>query len=223
MENQSPSTTRERSPQIFGPCLLWPNGGMDRDINWYGGTPRPTRHCVRCGPSYSQKKGHTYSHPIFGPCLLWPNGRIDEDAAWYGSRPRLRPHCTRRGLSSRERGTAPPLLFGPCLLWPRSPISATAELWWLLFLTDFWRLFKRSSFQFNDKLMYDECKWIKISVKSHWRTLRVNTHNEMNVDRALEVNRLVGATEISGCSLLHYRLKRSEANVWQLRQMTYTY
>jgi len=30
--------------------------------------------------------------------------------------------------SSRERGTAVPLLFGPCLFWPRSPISATAEL-----------------------------------------------------------------------------------------------
>jgi len=115
MENQSPSPTRERSPQIFGPCLglLWPNGWMDRDINWYGGRLRPTRHCVRCGPSYPQKKGHTYSHPIFGPCLLWPNGRIDEDAARYGSRPRLRPHCTRRGLSSRERGTAPPPSFRP--------------------------------------------------------------------------------------------------------------
>ena len=29
----------------------------------------------------------------------------------------------------RERGTAaPPSFFGRCLLWPRSPISATAEL-----------------------------------------------------------------------------------------------
>jgi len=83
--------------------------------------PRPTRHCVRYGPSYPQKKGHTHSHPIFGLCLLWPNGWIDDDAAWYGSRPRLRPHCTRRGPST-------PPLFGPYLLWPRSPISATAEL-----------------------------------------------------------------------------------------------
>jgi len=30
--------------------------------------------------------------------------------------------------SSRERGTAVPLLFGSCLFWPRSPISADAEL-----------------------------------------------------------------------------------------------
>jgi len=32
----------------------------------------------------------------------------------------------------RERGTAPLPLLGPCLLWPRSPISATAELLYLL-------------------------------------------------------------------------------------------
>jgi len=37
----------------------------------------PTWHCVRRGPSYPQKKGHTHSHPIFGPCLLWPNGWMD--------------------------------------------------------------------------------------------------------------------------------------------------
>ena len=95
--------------QFFGPCLLWPNGCMDQDATWYGGRPRPTRHCVRCGPSYPQKKGHTHPHPIFGPCLLWPNGWMDEDAAWYGSRPQRRPHCTRQGPISRERGTAAPL------------------------------------------------------------------------------------------------------------------
>jgi len=31
-----------------------------------------------------------------------------------------------------ERGTAPLPLLGPCLLWPRSPISATAELLYIL-------------------------------------------------------------------------------------------
>jgi len=81
---------------------------MDQDATWYVGRPRPTRHCVQCGPSYPQKKGHTHPYPMFGPCLLWPNGWMDEDAAWYGSRPRPRPHSTRRGPSSRERGTAAP-------------------------------------------------------------------------------------------------------------------
>jgi len=42
---------------IFGTRLLWPNGCMDQDATWYGSSPRPTRHCVRCGPSYPQKKG----------------------------------------------------------------------------------------------------------------------------------------------------------------------
>ena len=45
---------------IFGPRLLWPNGCMDQDTTWYGGRPRPTRHCVRCGCSYPKKKGHTH-------------------------------------------------------------------------------------------------------------------------------------------------------------------
>jgi len=35
----------------FGPCLLWPNGWMDQDATWYGGKPRPRRHCIRWGRS----------------------------------------------------------------------------------------------------------------------------------------------------------------------------
>ena len=93
---------------IFGPRLLWRYGCMDQDATWYGGNPRPTRHCVRCGLAIPRKKAHS-AHAIFGPCLLWPNGSMAEDVAWYGSRPRTMPHCTRRGLSSRERGTAAPL------------------------------------------------------------------------------------------------------------------
>jgi len=42
---------------IFGPRLLWSNGCIDQDATWYGDRPQPTRHCVRCGPSYPQKKG----------------------------------------------------------------------------------------------------------------------------------------------------------------------
>ena len=39
------------APSIFGPCLLWPNGWMDQYATWYGGRPRPTRHCIRWRPS----------------------------------------------------------------------------------------------------------------------------------------------------------------------------
>jgi len=102
--------TGGRAPQICGPSLLRPNSWIHQDATWYGGRPRPTRHCVRCGPSYPKKKG-TPTPPIFCPCLLWPNGWMDEDAAWYRSRPRPRPHCTRRGPSSRKRGTAAPLFL----------------------------------------------------------------------------------------------------------------
>jgi len=132
MGTQSPPHKGGGAPQIFGPSLLWPNCCMDQDATWYRGRPRPTRprptrHCVRCGPSYPQKKG-TPTPTQFLARLLWPYGWMDEDAAWYGSRPRPRPHCTRRGPSSRERDTAAPFFCGPCLLWPRSSISATAEL-----------------------------------------------------------------------------------------------
>jgi len=86
---------------------------------------------VRWGPSYP-RKGHTHSHPTFGPCLLWPNGWMDEDATWYESRPRPRPHCIRRGPSYPRKGHSSPPLFGPYLLWPRLPISATAELLYIV-------------------------------------------------------------------------------------------
>jgi len=38
-------------PPLFGSCLLWPNGRMDQDANWYRGRPQPWRHCLRWGPS----------------------------------------------------------------------------------------------------------------------------------------------------------------------------
>jgi len=49
---------------------------MDQDATWYGGRPRPTRHCVRCGPSYPQKKGTStptqfLAHVYCGQMLGW--------------------------------------------------------------------------------------------------------------------------------------------------------
>jgi len=51
-------------PPIFGPCLICPNGWMDQGATWYGGRPRPKRHCVRWGPSSPFQKGST---PSFRP------------------------------------------------------------------------------------------------------------------------------------------------------------
>ena len=52
-----PLPKRERSPPIFGPCSLWPNGWMDQDGTWHGCRPKPRRLCVRWGPSPLPQKG----------------------------------------------------------------------------------------------------------------------------------------------------------------------
>jgi len=57
-EDQAPSPKGEgagaaapyQSPQFMA-HVLRPNGCMDQDATWYGGTPRPRQHCVRWGPS----------------------------------------------------------------------------------------------------------------------------------------------------------------------------
>jgi len=36
-----PKKAHSSAPPIFGPCLLWPNGWMDQDANWYGGRSWP--------------------------------------------------------------------------------------------------------------------------------------------------------------------------------------
>ena len=40
-----------RTPQIFGPCLLRPNGWMDEAGTWHSGRPHRRRVCVRWGPN----------------------------------------------------------------------------------------------------------------------------------------------------------------------------
>jgi len=49
---------------------------MDHGATWYGGRPQPTRHCVRHGPSYPQKKGRTHptqflAHVYCGQVAGW--------------------------------------------------------------------------------------------------------------------------------------------------------
>jgi len=135
-----PATPKGSEPPIFGPRLLWPDGCVHQDATWYGGRPRSTRHCVRCGPSYPQKKGHIHPTQFLAHVYCGQTA-----AVMLGTEVDLGPgHIVLDGgPSSRERGTAaPPPLFAPCLLWPRSPISATAEL-----LSDF--LLTRRHFAIN--------------------------------------------------------------------------
>ena len=51
-----PSPKGGRDPQIFGPCLLRPNGWMDEAGTWHRGRSQPRQLCVRWGPSSPSPK-----------------------------------------------------------------------------------------------------------------------------------------------------------------------
>ena len=59
-----------RSPQIFGPCLLRPNGWMDETGTWHEGRPHPRQLCVRWGPSPLSPKWGRSPLPNFRPISI---------------------------------------------------------------------------------------------------------------------------------------------------------
>jgi len=70
MGTQLPKKGHSSPLPLFGPCLLWPNGWMDRDATWYRGRSHPTPHCVRWGPSsHVPRKGHS-SPSTFRPMSI---------------------------------------------------------------------------------------------------------------------------------------------------------
>jgi len=64
MGTQLPSPKRGHSPQIFRPCLLWPNGWMDQDATWHTGRPRPGHIVLDRDPAPLPKREGT-AHPQF--------------------------------------------------------------------------------------------------------------------------------------------------------------
>ena len=107
-----PATSQKggRAPSpIFGPFLLWPNGWVHHDANWYGARPPPRGLCIRWGPSPPPQKGGGAPCPIFGKFLLCPNGWMHHDATWYGGKPQPRGHCVRLGPIPRHQKGAEPL------------------------------------------------------------------------------------------------------------------
>jgi len=56
-DSASPAPKGHSSHPILDPHLLWPNGCMDEDATWYGGTPWPKGHCIRWVPSSPTEKG----------------------------------------------------------------------------------------------------------------------------------------------------------------------
>jgi len=69
----APPHQKGKQPPIFGPCLLWPNSWMDEDTIYYGGRPRPRRHCVKWGFSSPRKRGT--AAPLSSTHVMCPNGR----------------------------------------------------------------------------------------------------------------------------------------------------
>ena len=57
------------SPNIFAPCLLWPNGWMHQDTTWYGDRSWPRRHCVRWYVAPPAPKVDL--PPVFGPAHIY--------------------------------------------------------------------------------------------------------------------------------------------------------
>jgi len=121
-------------PQIFGPCVMWPNGWMDQDGTWHGSGPWSRPHCARWAPSSPPQK--RAEPPIFGPFLLWSNGWMDQDASWHGGRPWPRRHCVRWGPSSpfSKDGAEPPPKFsahvycGHTAGWIKIPLATEVGL-----------------------------------------------------------------------------------------------
>jgi len=81
LDGDPASLSKGAQPPIFGPCLLQPNGWIDQDSPWYGGRPRPRRHCVRWGDPLP-KKGDTSAPDGHNPNfrILWPYGWMDQGA-----------------------------------------------------------------------------------------------------------------------------------------------
>jgi len=81
---------------------------MDSDATWYGDRPRPRRLCIRWGPSYPQKKGHT-------PTKFFALVYCGQTAGWIkmplGTEVNLNPGdiALHAGVAATpKRGTAPP-------------------------------------------------------------------------------------------------------------------
>jgi len=111
-----PLPQKGHSPQ-FCPCLLWPNGCMDQDTTWYGGSLGSGDIVLDGDPASLAKKGQRPPSTFLGlgPFLLWSKGWMDHDAISYGGRPQPWPHCVRWGPTSQMVTPSP--IFSPCLLW----------------------------------------------------------------------------------------------------------
>ena len=73
---RSPPKKGAEPPPIFGPSLLWPNGGThQQDATWYEGRPQPGRLCVRWGsnlsPIRAEAPAEFSAHIYCGQTAAW--------------------------------------------------------------------------------------------------------------------------------------------------------
>jgi len=117
-------------PQIFGPCLLWPNGWMDQDCSWHGGRPQPRWLYVRCDGDPAPPKKGGGDPPQFSAhvCCGQTAGRMKAPLGTEVDLGQATLYWMWSQLQLSAKRVQHPPSFLPCLLWPRSPISATAEL-----------------------------------------------------------------------------------------------
>jgi len=104
---------------IFDARLLWPNGCMDQNATWYGGRPRPTRHCVRWGTYSPPLKRH---RPQFSANVLrrGQTARWTKMPPWYGGRLRPGQLYVRWGPNYPQKKMAHPVLPN---FWPISIVA----------------------------------------------------------------------------------------------------
>jgi len=71
-EDPAPPPQKGAQPPIFGSCLLWPNGCIDQNATWYGGTPRHRSHCARWVPLQEGGTVPQFSaHICYGQTAGW--------------------------------------------------------------------------------------------------------------------------------------------------------
>jgi len=90
---------------------------MDKDATWYGGRRWPTRHCVRCGPSYPQKKGHTHptkllAHVYYGQMAGWMKTLLGTEVDFGPG------HIVLDGIPAPAKGAQHPPSFRPMSIVP---------------------------------------------------------------------------------------------------------
>jgi len=125
----NPAPPKGYSPQ-FSAHVLWPNGWMDQNATWYGGRPRPRRHCARWGPP---QRGGGVQQPPFRPMYYGQTmaGRIKMP---LGTEVGLGPgHIVLDRDPALPKGNSPPpfsanVCCGQTAGWTKMPLGTEAGL-----------------------------------------------------------------------------------------------